>query len=105
MGNGICNVLVDKSFTRMQDTSFISSHPGQTAIYNAIHDETGDLFTAVADMKMHDSISAESVRKHLNAIQPTFIAFDGNVSVSVMEEILRFAAEKDIPGISLTISI
>ncbi|TPX39152.1 pseudouridylate synthase [Synchytrium endobioticum] len=71
------------------DTSHIiitSERP--TAVYNAILDSKGDLLTAVADMRINELLDSFDILKVLADVQPSILAFDGNLAASAMERVL-----------------
>ncbi|KAF9109412.1 hypothetical protein BGX27_007649 [Mortierella sp. AM989] len=63
--------------------------PGaRTATYTAIHDKTGNLLSAVADMGVFELLPPTKVRDAINKHKPSTICFDGNISVECMHTIL-----------------
>ena len=73
------------------DTSGVKVVPGAaTATYCAIMDDTGDLTTAIADMRVFDNIDPHDDDDHddtwlAHLDQAPFIIMDGNVPTSTME--------------------
>ncbi|CAJ0767560.1 23602_t:CDS:10, partial [Entrophospora sp. SA101] len=69
-----------------------------TAIYSAIHDSSGELFCAIADMKIFDKISYNQVKELIDPHNlPKLICFDGNPTVNCIYDILDLCKEYDIP--------
>jgi pseudouridine-5'-phosphate glycosidase/pseudouridine kinase len=61
----------------------------ETARYVAIHDREGDLVTAAADMRIIEKIRDHDVRREIKRAQPKWLAFDGNLSPSIIKSILE----------------
>ncbi|KAF8977263.1 hypothetical protein BGZ46_007530 [Entomortierella lignicola] len=63
--------------------------PGaRTATYTALHDATGNLLSAVADMDVFELLLPAKVREAIAKYKPSTICFDGNISVECMFAIL-----------------
>nr|CAG8595089.1 9616_t:CDS:10 [Entrophospora candida] len=70
-----------------------------TAIYSAIHDSSGELFCAIADMKIFDKISYNQVKELIDPHNlPKLICFDGNPTVDCIYDILDLCKEYNIPA-------
>lgn len=72
------------------DTSAIqTSNATSTAVYNAVLDQHGDLYTAIADMAVAKSITPEMVKEALSSTTQRIVCFDANVSTDVMNTLLE----------------
>ncbi|KAJ3316507.1 hypothetical protein HDU76_001745 [Blyttiomyces sp. JEL0837] len=79
------------------DTSEIQILPQyRTAVYNAILRDDGELMAAIADMEVHQVVSSLG-EKVIMRNGPSVIAFDGNISVRVIEEVVNCASRNGIP--------
>jgi pseudouridylate synthase / pseudouridine kinase len=70
------------------DVAFTSGER-ETARYVAIHDKNGDLVTATADMRIIERFKVEDIQKEVRRGKPKFLAFDGNISPTMVNTILR----------------
>ncbi|CAG8458470.1 5751_t:CDS:10 [Rhizophagus irregularis] len=70
-----------------------------TAVYNAIHDSSGNLICAVADMKIFDYLSSDKMGK------PKLVCFDGNISAGCIYNILNTCKTYNISTFFETTSI
>ncbi|KAG0005717.1 hypothetical protein BGZ80_009623 [Entomortierella chlamydospora] len=63
--------------------------PGaRTATYTALHDVTGNLLSAIADMDVFELLPPTKVKEAIIKHKPSTICFDGNISVECMHTIL-----------------
>ncbi|KAJ2786895.1 hypothetical protein GGI15_001164 [Coemansia interrupta] len=65
------------------DTTYLQ-YPGEnarTAVYNALHSQSGDLVAAVADMDINGMISAQQIQEVISKVSPTVVGLDGNISI------------------------
>ncbi|KAI9204804.1 Indigoidine synthase A like protein-domain-containing protein [Polychytrium aggregatum] len=69
----------------------------QTAVYSAFLDPAGEMLTAVADMKIHDSIPTHHIDSLIQRFKPGVVAFDGNLSVRSMEAVVSRCHDHSIP--------
>ncbi|KAG0314489.1 hypothetical protein BGZ99_008090 [Dissophora globulifera] len=71
--------------------------PGaRTATYTALHDSTGNLLSAVADMGVFELLPPERVLEAIVKHKPETICFDGNLSVDCMRTILEASRAHNI---------
>ncbi|KAF9579112.1 hypothetical protein BGW38_004773 [Lunasporangiospora selenospora] len=71
---------------------YLEMHPvagARTATYTALHDATGNLVSAVADMDVFEALPSEKVKESILKYRPRTICFDGNLSVDCMRTILE----------------
>ncbi|ORE07589.1 Ribokinase-like protein [Rhizopus microsporus var. microsporus] len=63
------------------DTRHIQTLKGyNTAVYNALHSNTGQLVAAVADMDIFEHMDGVKVASIIQNEQPNLVCFDGNIS-------------------------
>ncbi|KAF9095373.1 hypothetical protein BGX23_000599 [Mortierella sp. AD031] len=75
---------------RGADTSYIYPVPGaRTATYTAIHDASGNLVSAIADMEIFDHVPIDKVKDAIRKYRPRTICFDANLSSECMKAILE----------------
>lgn len=74
------------------------SREGETARYVAIHDQTGELITAAADMHIVEAMPVMEIKEAIWKGKPKFLAFDGNLSRSSIKSILEETAEMGTKG-------
>jgi sugar/nucleoside kinase (ribokinase family) len=68
----------------------------QTASYTAIHDNTGDLALAVANMNIFEKINDEYISKYSNdIIRSKVILIDGNISFNALKYISQLLANNN----------
>ena len=79
------------------DVGFISGD-GETARYVALHDKSGELITAAADMRIIENLKEGDIRREIRRGRPKFLAFDGNISSKSVKTILEECGS-DIKGI------
>ena len=79
------------------DVGFISAD-AETARYVALHDKTGELIAAAADMRIIEGLKEDHIRKEIRRGKPKFLAFDGNISSTSVKAILE-ECRSDIKGI------
>ena len=70
-----------------------------TARYVAIHDRTGELITAAADMRIIEQVDDNDIQREIRRAKPKWLAFDGNLSPSTIKCILKETSEQKIKGI------
>ncbi|KAK3819735.1 MAG: indigoidine synthase A-like protein [Benniella sp.] len=71
--------------------------PGaRTATYTAIHDSTGNLLSAIADMGVFELLSPSKVREAIIKHQPKTVCFDANLSVESIRAILETCRNQDV---------
>ncbi|KAG0038209.1 hypothetical protein BGZ82_000780 [Podila clonocystis] len=74
-------------------------HPirgARTATYTAIHDSTGNLLSAVADMGVFELLPPNKIREAIAKHKPRTICFDANISVECMRATLEACRGQDI---------
>ncbi|KAF9932996.1 hypothetical protein FBU30_006820 [Linnemannia zychae] len=82
---------------RGADTSEIFPIPGaRTATYTAIHDASGNLVSAIADMKIFDLMPIDKVENAIRKHRPKTICFDANISSKCMKAILETCRGQNI---------
>jgi pseudouridylate synthase / pseudouridine kinase len=89
--------LRDYASTVELDVSFILGVE-ETARYVAIHDQTGELITAAADMKIIEDLPSTEIRKSIREGKPKYLGFDGNLSPSSIQAILEETANLGTKG-------
>ncbi|ORE22282.1 Ribokinase-like protein [Rhizopus microsporus] len=81
------------------DTRHIQTLKGHnTAVYNALHSNTGQLVAAVADMDIFEHMDGVKVASIIQNEQPNLVCFDGNISSKVMKEITKTCHAFRIPA-------
>ena len=70
---------------------------GVTARYVAINNSSGELFIAGADMQIFESAQMSSLARGEIAKGVKVVCVDGNLSVEGLAEVVKTAAELDIP--------
>ncbi|CEG85039.1 hypothetical protein RMATCC62417_18772 [Rhizopus microsporus] len=81
------------------DTRHIQTLKGHnTAVYNALHSNTGQLVAAVADMDIFEHMDGVKVASIIQNEQPNLVCFDGNISSKVMKEIAKTCHAFRIPA-------
>lgn len=70
------------------DVRFVPGR-GETARYVAMHNGSGELLTAAADMRIIESFKEEDIRREINLGKPRSLVFDGNVSANSINAILE----------------
>ncbi|GBC51116.2 pseudouridine-metabolizing bifunctional protein C1861.05-like [Rhizophagus irregularis DAOM 181602=DAOM 197198] len=76
-----------------------------TAVYNAIHDSSGNLICAVADMKIFDYLSSDKISQTIKMGKPKLVCFDGNISAGCIYNILNTCKTYNISTFFETTSI
>jgi hypothetical protein len=72
--------------------------PVSTASYCAIHDSSGQLVAAVADVRIIAALTPNSILEHTQAIQDSqLVVVDGNFLPATFEALVRHTAELQIP--------
>ncbi|KAK3845231.1 MAG: indigoidine synthase A-like protein [Linnemannia gamsii] len=72
------------------DSSEIYPVPGaRTATYTAIHDASGNLVSAIADMEIFDLVPIDKIQKAIRKYRPRTVCFDANLSSECMKAILE----------------
>ncbi|KAG0340028.1 hypothetical protein BG000_000820 [Podila horticola] len=74
-------------------------HPirgARTATYTAIHDSTGNLLSAVADMGVFELLPPNKIKEAIAKHKPRTICFDANLSVECMRATLEACRGQDI---------
>ncbi|KAG0034003.1 hypothetical protein BGZ81_006515 [Podila clonocystis] len=74
-------------------------HPirgARTATYTAIHDSTGNLLSAVADMGVFELLPPSKIKEAIAKHKPRTICFDANISVECMRATLEACRGQDI---------
>ncbi|KAK3809776.1 MAG: Indigoidine synthase A like protein-domain-containing protein [Linnemannia elongata] len=72
------------------DSSEIYPVPGaRTATYTAIHDASGNLVSAIADMEIFDLVPIDKVENAIRKYRPRTVCFDANLSSECMKAILE----------------
>nr|XP_032516153.1 pseudouridine-metabolizing bifunctional protein C1861.05 [Danaus plexippus plexippus] len=70
----------------------------RTAKYAAVFDGKGECILGLGDMDIHDCISIDLVKKHLDKLKTApLIVLDGNIPLSTMEYILKICNEYKKP--------
>ncbi|CAO3564605.1 unnamed protein product [Mortierella alpina] len=71
--------------------------PGfRTASYTALHDASGGLLSAVADMDVFERLPIDEMRETIARYRPRTICFDANLSVACMQSILETCRERNV---------
>ncbi|KAG0263601.1 hypothetical protein BG011_008545 [Mortierella polycephala] len=89
--------LIDRMALRGMNTQEIHQIPSaRTATYVAIHDATGNLLSAIADMVVFELMPLDKVREAILRHRPGTVCFDGNLSIPCMRTILEMCRDQDI---------
>ncbi|KAI1315821.1 hypothetical protein EDD11_000316 [Mortierella claussenii] len=89
--------LIDEVDRRGLSDLEIHMVPGaRTATYTAIHDSTGNLFSAIADMDVFELLPPSMVESAIIKHKPRTICFDGNISTDCMRTILETSRQHNI---------
>jgi len=90
--------LLDNTSSYNVDVSGISIiAEAQTASYTAIHDNTGDLSLAVADMNIFRNINEEYINHYSSdLISSKVIVVDGNISYNALKCITSYLANNQV---------
>ncbi|RCH79517.1 hypothetical protein CU097_000153, partial [Rhizopus azygosporus] len=73
--------VVGDDLAGINDTRHIQTLKGHnTAVYNALHSNTGQLVAAVADMDIFEHMDGVKVASIIQNEQPNLVCFDGNIS-------------------------
>ncbi|KAF9301041.1 hypothetical protein BGZ74_007216 [Mortierella antarctica] len=89
--------LVSEVARRGMDNHEIHPIPGaRTATYTAIHDSTGNLLSAVADMGVFELLPPNKIKEAVAKHKPRTICFDANISVECMRATLEACRGQDI---------
>ncbi|ANZ73256.1 BA75_00126T0 [Komagataella pastoris] len=86
LGKGLMETM--KSFGMETDAVSISEN-FPTGTYVSIHDRSGALVVASADMKVVENISIEHIMKCLEKYQPSWVLLDCNLSSSLIDAIVK----------------
>ncbi|KAI8604783.1 Ribokinase-like protein [Dissophora ornata] len=71
--------------------------PGaRTATYTALHDATGNLLSAVADMDVFELLPPTKVKEAIMKHRPKTVCFDGNISSECMRTIMETCRDHNI---------
>ena len=78
------------------DTSFVETHDADTAVYEAVLDEHGDLDSAIAAMDIMGALDQPFVDRVLGAMPdaPALVVLDGNLMTRVLQYACDVAASK-----------
>ncbi|RDW23747.1 Indigoidine synthase A like protein-domain-containing protein [Yarrowia lipolytica] len=77
------------------DTSGIKQDSKEgTARYVAMHDKSGDLVVACADMDIIQNLDVVHIGQQLTTAQPKWIMMDGNIGLEAKKEVLKYARDK-----------
>ena len=72
--------------------------PVSTASYCAIHDSTGQLVAAVADVRIIAALTPDSILEHSQAIKDSqLVVVDGNLLPATFEALVRHTADLHVP--------
>ena len=72
--------------------------PVSTASYCAIHDSTGQLVAAVADVRIIAALTPDSILEHSQAIQDSqLVVVDGNLLPATFQALVRHTADLKVP--------
>ncbi|GJJ76620.1 pseudouridylate synthase / pseudouridine kinase [Entomortierella parvispora] len=89
--------LISELARRGMDNHEIHVVPGaRTATYTAVHDATGNLLSAVADMDVFEMLPPAKVKYAIEDNHPGTVCFDGNLSVDCMRTILETCRDRNI---------
>ncbi|KAG0043137.1 hypothetical protein BGZ83_011786 [Gryganskiella cystojenkinii] len=89
--------LTSELARRGMDNHEIIPIPGaRTATYTALHDASGGLLSAIADMEVFEMLSSTKVKEAIARHNPGTVCFDGNLSVDCIKTILETCQGKDI---------
>ncbi|KAF9134019.1 hypothetical protein BGW39_008363 [Mortierella sp. 14UC] len=71
--------------------------PGaRTATYTAIHDASGNLVSAIADMEIFDLMPIDKVQNAIHKYKPRTVCFDANLSSECMKAILETCRDQNV---------
>ncbi|ORZ11350.1 Indigoidine synthase A like protein-domain-containing protein [Lobosporangium transversale] len=89
--------LIQELGHRGQHKHEIITVPGsRTATYTALHDATGNLLSAVADMDVFELLPSVKVKEAIIKHNPKVVCFDANLSVECIRTILETCHKCDI---------
>lgn len=89
---------IDVSLTRVLPTTSSPASAHATAVYNAIHDGTGDLCIGIADMDIFSQIDAAYIGTLASSIeQSKLVAVDGNLSKEAFGALARLCQQLQVP--------
>ena len=91
-GDNVGQGLLNNTSSYGVDVSAVSViDDAQTASYTAIHDSTGDLSLAVADMKIFNNINDEYINRYCSdLISSKVVVIDGNISFNAARQITSY---------------
>lgn len=79
-----------KNMIEVDNTLF--EKPGSTASYTSIHDTTGELVIACADMKIIETDFSHDIIQELDRYKPKNVVLDCNLSVDTLQKIINHAS-------------
>lgn len=83
---------IAKQLMKLKDTNGISINPEKrTPRYIAMHDSTGELFAACADMEDGGKMNLELIHKQIEKAKPKVVFFDGNIETPQKEAVIQAA--------------
>jgi pseudouridine-5'-phosphate glycosidase/pseudouridine kinase len=83
---------VTKQLMKLKDTKGIATNPKKrTSRYIAMHDSTGELFAACADMEDGGKMDLEHIRTQIEEAGPKVVFFDGNIETPQKEAVIQAA--------------
>lgn len=80
--------------------------PGESGVYVAVHDGSGDLAVAVSDMGVADRVDSEYVEANRSLIEDAaYLVMDANAPAEAMERALSIATGAGVPVIADPVSL
>jgi pseudouridine kinase len=87
-------------------TGVLRGAPGETGMYVAVHDETGDLSVAVSDMGVAARCDRSHVEDHRSLIERSlYLVIDANVPIDAASAAIEIAASAGVPVIAEPVSV
>lgn len=80
----------------MSTAGLVSVPTGSTAQYVSVHDNSGELIVACADMDIVETLTIEQVRPFLAKHMPNTLVMDANISTQLMSELLAECSSRNI---------
>ncbi|KAG0208255.1 hypothetical protein BGX28_000720 [Mortierella sp. GBA30] len=88
--------LIDHITRRGLGNSEIFPVPGnRTATYTALHDASGNLLSAIADMDVFERLPIDKLKETITRYRPSTVCFDANLSTACMKSILETCRGQD----------
>lgn len=100
-----CNLIKELSSPFMNVESFIQIEGQSTGTYTALLDNDGEMYLALADMSVYDSLKPELLAKQSHLLQhASCIVADLNCPKETIEYLCSFAKKNDIKLALITVS-